>query len=469
MRLNEQVRAGLRTIGSARCLGLAVGTAFAVAAAVALAATGAIVEKGCVADVLHNPDGCPKVTKGLLHAENGLDAANWLALTKDGSSLYAVGNGQNAVVHFQRDTSTGRLTAKGCVADPNHNSSLCPATAKGLDGATSVAISSDDKSLYVAGADDSAIASFGRSSATGNLTAKGCVADNVTNPDGCPQTGIHLTSPLALAMSSDGTSLYATLPSENAIAHLQRDTTTGKLTWENCMTDVDNPAVSGPGEPACSETGQGLDSPEGLVVSSNDKWVYATGTLDNAVARFRRNKTTGNLTFKDCVADPANNNDGCTKTAKGLDRAQSLALSSNGKSLYVAGESDHAVVTFQRDTTSGVLTPKGCVGYTGNNPDHCSQTASGLFKPVSVAASADGKSVYAGSTSGIARFDRDPTTGALTPQPCIGDVDNNLLDGCPTTAKAIDGPWGVVGSHNSKWVYVAGTADNAIARFARQP
>ena len=58
--------------------------------------------------------------------------------------------------------------------------------------------------------------------------------------------------------------------------------------------------------------------------------------------------STGALTPKGCVADPANNPDACAQTASGLDGAISIALSPDGKSLYAAGYYDNAIVRFAR-------------------------------------------------------------------------------------------------------------------------
>src|SRR5436190_982661 len=118
--------------------------------------------------------------------------------------------------------------------------------------------------------------------------------------------------------------------------------------------------------------------------------------------------STGALSPKGCIADPINNPDGCAKTAAGLDRAQSVAVSADRNSVYVVGTSDSAIVRFDRDPTTGALKPKGCVGDADNNPDNCTKTASGLDGPISVAVSPDGRSVYATSfyDNAIVRLDR---------------------------------------------------------------
>src|SRR4029077_8394738 len=93
----------------------------------------------------------------------------------------------------------------------------------------------------------------------------------------------------------------------------------------------------------------------------------------------------------------------------GLDELRSLALSADGKSLYVTAAADDAVARFDRDPATGALSYQGCfTGETETGPTGtaaCAQigsatsagTDSGLDFLQSVAVSADGKSVYAGA------------------------------------------------------------------------
>ena len=77
--------------------------------------------------------------------------------------------------------SNGSLTQKtdpdGCIADINFPVTGCT-TGKALNGASSVTVSPDGKSAYVASAISDAVAVFDRDTTTGALTQK-------TDPDGC--------------------------------------------------------------------------------------------------------------------------------------------------------------------------------------------------------------------------------------------------------------------------------------------
>ena len=88
-----------------------------------------------------------------------------------------------------------------------------------------------------------------------------------------------------------------------------------------------------------------------------------------------------------------------------------MAVSPDGKSVYVAAVNSDAVARLNRNTTTGAITQPagsaGCVSETGAGP--CAD-GHGLVAPRSVAVSADGKSVYVASygSDAVARFNRAP-------------------------------------------------------------
>ncbi len=69
--------------------------------------------------------------------------------------------------------------------------------------------------------------------------------------------------------------------------------------------------------------------------------MYVTGWLDDALAVFNRNTSTGALTFSKFFKDGVEGVDG-------LDGAYGVAVSSDGKNVYVTGPTDAALVVFDR-------------------------------------------------------------------------------------------------------------------------
>ena len=87
-----------------------------------------------------------------------------------------------------------------------------------------------------------------------------------------------------------------------------------------------------------------------------------------------------------------------------------VAVSTDGKTVYVASQLSEAVVRFNRNTTTGVITqPAGAAGCINEREGPCAD-GHALSHPRSVAVSGDGKSVYVASSGSdaVARFDRAP-------------------------------------------------------------
>jgi DNA-binding beta-propeller fold protein YncE len=443
-------RAGSRRGRAALCVLAVAITALSLAASAALAATGALTGQGCIADV-GDAAGCGTTQQGL----NGPEA---VATSPDGKSVYVASVFDDAIVRFDRNTTTGALTPAGCIADVG-DAAGCGTTQQGLNGAYGVAVSPNGKSVYVASNDDDAIVRFDRDTTTGALTPAGCIAD-VGDGAGCGTTQQGLNAANTLAVSPDGKSVYVAGGTDDAIVRFDRDTTTGALTGQGCTADVGDGA-------GCGTTQQGLDNTQGVAVSPDGKSVYATGVNDDTIARFDRDTTTGAFTPSGCIAD-VGDVAGCGTTQQGLDGAVGVVVSPDDKSVYAAGSNDSAVVRFDRNLTTGALTGQGCIADVGDGAG-CGTTEEGLGFALWVAVSPDGKSAYvtAFGDSAIARFDRDTTTGALTPAGCIADVGDAA--GCGTTQQGLNGPNGAAVSADGKSVYVAAQEDDAIVRFNREP
>jgi hypothetical protein len=216
------------------------------------------------------------------------------------------------------------------------------------------------------------------------------------------------------------------------------------------------------------------------------------------------------LTYRDCITGEARVGPGGTGacaaigtasplgTESGLDGLFALALSPDGTSLYTVAQDDDAVARFDRDPATGALAYRGCL--TGElesgapspvpGTGACTEirgatvagTSSGLDKPRSVAASADGRSVYVLSPQddAVLHFVRDPATGALTYDRCLtgesetGPAGTNACDaiGSATARGAssgVDNPQAVALGPEGLSLYLASGNDAAVARFAVQP
>ncbi len=153
--------------------------------------------------------------------------------------------------------------------------------------------------------------------------------------------------------------------------------------------------------------------------------------------------------------------------------SRAIAVSPNGRSVYVASSSSDAIAIFTRDRRTGRLTQAagsaGCVAAKGASG--CAK-AIGLDEPNSVAVSPNGRSVYATSRAGnsVASFVRNPKTGALRqlPPALSGCISGLPLPGC-SAGLALGAPDVVVVSPDGNNVYVGSFFGNAVAAFSRNP
>ena len=145
-------------------------------------------------------------------------------------------------------------------------------------------------------------------------------------------------------------------------------------------------------------------------------------------------------------------------------------VSPDGKNVYLTAI-DGLIGVFDRDAATGGLTQKagaaGCIAERSHGA--CGQGRQ-LGEPEGIAISPDGKSVYVSSysTPHLSTFDRDPESGELRQQP--GSAGCFALSGSHGSCKsgrAFGGSSGVEVGPDGKNVYVVSAASSAVAVFAR--
>lgn len=125
---------------------------------------------------------------------------------------------------------------------------------------------------------------------------------------------------------------------------------------------------------------------------------------------------TGDLTPQGCIDDNDTGPDSCAQATDGLEGARAVVVSPDGRSVYAASQFDDAVVRFDRDPATGALTPQGCVDDNDTGGDTCAQSTDGLRFATSLVASPDGSSLYAASDvdEAVVIFGRDNGAAAGT-------------------------------------------------------
>lgn len=343
---------------------------------------------GCVA--LTTSAGCA-VARGLIRPTS-------IAVSPDGKSVYAASIIANSVTVFDRNRRTGGLRQKagsaGCVA--NQAIEDC-AIGRALAGADVVAVSPDNRSVYVGAFESDGVASFTRNRSSGAITQKtgtaGCIVE--TPLSGCA-TGRALNGAEGLTISPDGKSVYVGAAIGNAVAVLRRDASTGNLSQSagaaGCLAFQ---AANG-----CAE-GHGLVGADSMQVSPDDKNLYVASGVGKSIAIFRRNRNTGSISqlrgVAGCFAQATYTLGRCN-TGVQLDGPEGIAVSPDGNSVYVGSFFSNAIAVFDRVDYTGTLTqrpgPNGCVvepATGGCNTGRALQGANGL------AISADGRQLYVGA------------------------------------------------------------------------
>ncbi len=233
----------------------------------------------------------------------------------------------------------------------------------------------------------------------------------------------------------------------------------GDLTFTGCIgMDL---------EMGCAQTTPSylLNGANSVAMSPDGASVYvtaSTGSGTGLIDGFSRNTATGALSFEDCIGDGAGSPCTATSPTDALGEPESVAVSPDGRSVYVASPYAGAVDVLSRDTTSGALTYSGCIGVESG----CTATtpANALSGAASVAVSPDGTSVYVGASNAIDLFERNTSSGALTFESCIGED-----AGCTATTptNAVLGVRSVAVSPDGKSLYAANSAFGAFDLFSR--
>jgi len=268
--------------------------------------------------------------------------ADVVVVSPDGKNVYAGAFGEAAVSVFARDPSTGALTPSGCIAESNPG--VC-APAALLDGPEGMAISPDGSNVYVGAAIASAVVVLDRDATTGALiqapAPTGCLTFGAAS--GCTQVQA-VQGADAVAVSADGASVHVASGLQNGFAAFARDTHSGALTQLSGTPGCFLAAIA----QACG-LGRAFATPEGVAISPDDKSVYVGAFGSSAVATFARNASGGALTQDTrrpgcIVAVPYPT----CRTGRALRQANAVAVSPDGRNVYVGAFSSGSLAVFRR-------------------------------------------------------------------------------------------------------------------------
>jgi DNA-binding beta-propeller fold protein YncE len=419
---------------------------------------------GCLVDASARGGGC-----GVARALEGpgpFMGSRAIAVSPDGKNVYVASSKSDAIAVFRRDRRSGVLTQSrgeaGCIAA--QGADKC-ATAIGLDGPNSLAVSPDGHNVYATSRASNSVSVFQRDPKTGALTqlpaSAGCIAGV---PIPVCAVGRALVGPDVVVISPKGENVYVGSFFGNAVAVFDRDPVSGALTQPGDSSGCIAEAISG-----CA-LGIALGAPEGMAVSGDGASVYVASALSNAVITLARDQTTGNLTQASdgsgCIANSALT--GCT-TGVQLGGANAVAFNPGGD-VYVTSLFSNSVTAFTRSRATGGLAQKqgtaGCLVWL--RAVGCS-FGRALRSPEGLAISPDGRNVYVASftSSAIDVLDRGKRFGKVTQKAGRhGCLAPRSVPGC-TRARALRGVSSIALSPDGHYLYSTSFGSDAVDIFRR--
>jgi 6-phosphogluconolactonase (cycloisomerase 2 family) len=314
--------------------------------------SGRLTPLGCLADDDFFPIDCAPAV-----ALYGLTS---VTVSPDGRHVYATGALSHSIVVFARNRTSGALTqlpgAAGCI-QANTVETEVPtgcATAPGIEGVGSVAVSPDGRHVYAASLRSASVAVFARNRSSGALTPAGCLSE--VRAVGPCRAARALEGAFDVAVSPDGRNVYVSTGFDfrldvdafvtSGVAVFRRDRASGALRQlsgrSGCLHQVGSRA-------GCSD-GRALEGATSLTISRDGRNVYVAAAVSNAVAILRRDRRTGALRQlagrAGCVSETGTR--GACRDVTGLWGASAVAVPPDGRHAYAAGFFSSAVAVFSR-------------------------------------------------------------------------------------------------------------------------
>jgi DNA-binding beta-propeller fold protein YncE len=417
---------------------------------------------GCLVDSSAHRGSCG--TARALAGPGPFMGSRAIAISPDGKNVYVASSKSDAIAIFKRDPRGGTLTQSpgtgGCIAAKGGG---C-ATAAGLDGPNSVAVSPDGLNVYATSRASNTISVFHRDSSTGALSqlagAAGCTSGL---PVPVCASGRALVGPDVVIVSPSGTNVYVGSFFGNAVAVFDRDRASGALTQPGDSTGCIAEAIAG-----CT-TGIALGAPEGMAISNDGANVYVAGALSSAVAVLARDQATGTLTQatdgSGCIVNSTLS--GCT-TGVQLSGANAVAFNRGGD-VYVTSLFSNSVTSFGRGSTGGLTQRKGTLGCLVYLRATGCSFGRALVAPEGLAISPNGANVYVAAfgSGAIDVLQRGKKSGTVTQLPGrAGCLAPRSVQGC-TRARALRGVSSIALSPDGRYLYSTSFGSNAVDIFRR--
>jgi DNA-binding beta-propeller fold protein YncE len=240
---------------------------------------------------------------------------------------------------------------------------------------------------------------------------------------------------------------------------------------DGCVVDESRPKSKCASARALGGPGPFLGS-RAVAVSPDGKNVYVASSSSDAIAIFKRNSKDGTLTQASgaagCIAQGGGG--GCASGA-GLDGPNSVAVSPDGENVYATSVDSDAIAVFRRNAKNGALSQApGDAGCIAEAGAGGCRSGRALDGADVVVVSADGQNVYVGAFFGsaVAVFDREAGGALVQPPGPAGCITAIPDPGC-VNGRALGAVEGLAISEDGLSVYAAAAGSNALAILRRDP
>lgn len=343
----------------------------------------------------------------------GLAGASSTAISVDGEYLYVANNTTDTLTVLKRDPNLGTLEFLNTYDEPVD-------IPQGLVGARKVLVSHNEDFVFVSSDLSDSISTFNRNKLTGDV-AFAVLEAGLSN-------GLNVAT--AIALSADNRHLYVTSFFDNSVS-LYEVIASGLRYVESYHNSYHNYG---------SGNSRGMSGAYDVKISPDGLNVYVASRNSDTITIFRRDMVTGKLSVVNAYEDNTFSTE--PDSVEGLQYADSIVLSEDGKNVYVIGI---GVVAFERSSLNGDLTfiqyyEDPGLGYAG---------------PAGKAViSLDGNHLYVTSGSSLVSIRRDVNTGLLTQDRIYRDG----IDGVTGLAQA----YSIAISPDGYHIYVVGLGDSVI-------
>jgi len=256
---------------------------------------------------------------------DGLGGARIAELTPDGSQLLVASGDDNSLAIFDVD-SDFKVTFNRVFVNNS--------TTDGLDGAVSLVVSPDGRRVYVVSFYDSAVAIFEKDE-QGSYQFKRAIRDGLpyeqvfSDKESVKKKDkLGLLGAYDIAITVDNSQLFVASVASNAVAIFDIDKNENVI-FNHAIRDSD-------------DINYGLGGAVNVVITPNNSQVIVAGFNENAITIFNRNSN-GALAHTQTLINGKDD-------IKNMIAPQGLAMSPDGNYLYVACGGGNAVVVFARNT-----------------------------------------------------------------------------------------------------------------------